>query len=137
MNKYTAEQVERVHNELLLDAQDEEMPIVCKMLGSYAAVLRERESAKVMVPACSCCGRTDALETKCVDCGEVQTIGAFAPMQASARAPEAELTTLKNLAYDMRQQAGNNNRLTHIGWAQRVERVIAMLAAAPKPEEGE
>lgn len=33
----------------------------------------------VEVPACSCCGRTDTLETKCVDCGEIQTIASFAP----------------------------------------------------------
>lgn len=59
------------------------------------------------------------------------------PRLASARVPDAEVTALKNIAYDMRQQAGNNNRLTHIGWAQRIERVISMLAAAPKPETEE
>lgn len=58
-----------------------------------------------------------------------------APM-VSARVPDVELKALKNLAYDMRQLSGNNNRLTHIGWAQRVERVISVLATAPKHGEG-
>jgi len=113
------------------------------MADAIDALLRERESAKAAV--------TDEMVERAVDArieiisrkGRINVsdnaamraaLEAVAPMLASARVPEAELIALKNLAYDMRQQAGNNNRLTHIGWAQRVERVITMLAAAPKPE---
>ncbi len=40
------------------------------------ALTRLRQAAQMMreVQACSCCGRSDALETKCTDCGEIQTV---------------------------------------------------------------
>lgn len=112
-----------------------------EMLAGYAALLRDRESAKA--------GVTDKIVYRACKAGRItrdeppehelaamrRKLEAVTPMLASARVLEAELTALKNIAHDMRWQAGNNNRLTHIGWAQRVERVISMLAAAPKPEK--
>lgn len=146
MSKYTAEQVVTKASQL---ATDEEYPDkhAADMLRDYAALLREREAAKAGVTAAMVDLAIDVIAEHLTGFGGdlrqgVQSaLEAVAPMLASARVPDDEWLKLAQELEVYKAVAPSPIGPLHAaGMAlayQNVAKTIrAMLAAAPKREEG-
>jgi len=66
--------------------------------GVHAANHPPAQAAQVETQVCSCCGRDDALETRCTDCGEVQTIYTAKPTAEPVAQGEAVPATDAEIA---------------------------------------